>query len=63
METGKKGLRCGTDVKFRQHAAKKYPAIGVFEPNEQVKLLKTALVDGMKRYRVKTQQRAVYPDH
>ena len=49
----KKAYVVGTDVKFRQNAGKEYPAIGSFEPNEQVKLLNTALIDGMKWHRVK----------
>ena len=28
----KKAYVVGTDVKFRQHAGKEYPAIGSFEP-------------------------------
>jgi len=49
----KKAYIVGTDVKFRQHAGKEYRPIGSFEPNEQVKLLNTALIDGMKWHRVK----------
>lgn len=49
----KKAYIVGTDVKFRQHAGKEYPPIGAFDPNEQVKLLNTALIDGMKWHRVK----------
>ena len=51
----KKAYIVGTDVKFRQYAGKEYPAIGSFEPNEQVKLLNTALIHGMKWHRVKRQ--------
>ena len=49
----KKAYIVGTDVKFRQHAGKEYSPIVSFEPNEQVKLLNTALIDGMKWHRVK----------
>lgn len=49
----KKAYIVGTCVKFRQNAGKEYPPIGEFEANEQVKLLNSALVDGMTWHRVK----------
>lgn len=49
----RKAYIVGTGVKFRTLAGKEYMPAGEFLPNEQVKLLNTALIDGMTWHRVK----------